>query len=154
MHNHTECHCVNRGSLLRDRDEDSMALRGKRSGHHSHQHQHHHHISTPLSGRKLASASPVHDGGDIDCRCPRHFQSFKLEKAMQDVHLPRLHNGFGWYCRCACAPSSSTCQRFASGEEAFPLDDRKYINNMFNVLFRRPHSQFPVIPCNIISDAF
>lgn len=119
MSNHTECHCVNRGSLLRDHNDNSMSLRGKRSGQHSHQR----HFNTQQSGLHFTPPNPVQD---INCRCPRHFQLFK-EDFEREVHLPQPPFTLNWKCRCACAPNNPTCHRFASGEESFPLVDRKYI---------------------------
>lgn len=118
MHNHTECHCVNRGSLLRDRVDESMTLRGKRSGQHTHQHH--------FSNQRAAWNNAQKFLRDNSCRCPRHFEPHKVEEEHR-VHQPLTHYTFAWKCRCACAANNPICQRFAGGDEAFPLNDRKYV---------------------------
>ncbi|XP_065357127.1 DNA topoisomerase 1-like [Calliphora vicina] len=137
MQNHTECHCVNRGSLL----HDSMP-RDKRSGgsgaggglgstsylHHfqRQQRKQQHRQSQPQSQQQLQSHHQQQLQNMLDCHCPRHFNVFE-EDVERHAHLPKPHSVFIRKCRCDCLVNNQTCLRFKHGEEGFSLEDRKCI---------------------------
>uniref|UniRef100_A0A1B0BE10 Platelet-derived growth factor (PDGF) family profile domain-containing protein n=1 Tax=Glossina palpalis gambiensis TaxID=67801 RepID=A0A1B0BE10_9MUSC len=141
MQNHTECHCVNRGSLLM---HDSMP-RGKRSGqHHQVQQWQQRQLLQQQSQQQLPTSTIAHwRRSDIlaklqlqkqqnlmenmlSCHCPQHFNVFE-EDVERHAHLPRPHSVFTRKCRCDCLLNNVMCQRFKAGEEAISLEDRKCI---------------------------
>lgn len=131
MHNHTECHCVNRASLQND-----AAPRGKRSGE-SWQHLRlqkyqqqlptSNHGHQPQSLHKSAmKAQQNAENNLLSCHCPRHFSVFE-EDVKRYAHLPQPHTVFTRKCRCDCQLNNQTCLRFKHGEEGFSLEDRRYV---------------------------
>ncbi|KAM7353846.1 uncharacterized protein ACRADG_005768 isoform 2-T4 [Cochliomyia hominivorax] len=148
MQNHTECHCVNRGSLLHD-----YMPRGKRSGgsaanmvsavaggldygsssylHRPHnkrepqQQQQQHRQSSQIQFNHHLHHHEQQLQNMLDCHCPRHFNVFE-EDVERHAHLPKPHSVFIRKCRCDCLVNNQTCLRFKHGEEGFSLEDRKF----------------------------
>ncbi|XP_037820347.1 uncharacterized protein LOC119609574 [Lucilia sericata] len=152
MQNHTECHCVNRASLLL---HDSMP-RDKRSGgsgaaagglgstsylHHFQRQQRKQQQQQPQqeyrqSSSQLQSPNQHHQEqlqNMLDCHCPRHFNVFE-EDVERHAHLPKPHSVFIRKCRCDCLVNNQTCLRFKHGEEGFPW---KIANAYWNVIANR-----------------
>ncbi|XP_036340163.1 uncharacterized protein LOC118749473 [Rhagoletis pomonella] len=121
LRNDTECHCINRT----DFSAPELFTRDKRSG---------------FAFRRRDQQNQVEDRTGLNdnnedyfgavCRCPRHFivfqENMRWQQAQQwpDINL-RLANTLN--CRCDCVDINTQCQRFKSGEEGFPMDDRRCI---------------------------
>lgn len=131
MQNHTECHCVNRGSLLHDSMPRDKRSGGSGSYLHRFQRQHKKQEQQQQQYRQSQSQQPLqfhHHQQQLqnmlDCHCPRHFNVFE-EDVERHVHLPKPHSVFIRKCRCDCLVNNQTCLRFKHGEEGFSLEDRK-----------------------------
>lgn len=149
MQNHTECHCVNRASLLHD-----YMPRGKRSGgsgriaaaavgglglgssstgntnylqHFQRSQNKKEHQLQQQQQQQYQQQFQHHEQqlqNMLDCHCPRHFNVFE-EDVERHAHLPKPHSVFIRKCRCDCLVNNQTCLRFKHGEEGFSLEDRK-----------------------------
>lgn len=120
MQNHTECHCVNRGSL----QFDSMP-RDKRSGNsylYHFQQQQQRKPRTQLQAQYQEHQQPPSQN-TLHCKCPKHFTVFEQD-IERHAHLPRPHSISIRKCRCDCVVNDQSCLRFKNGEEGFSLEDR------------------------------
>ncbi|XP_017467308.1 PREDICTED: uncharacterized protein LOC108359794 [Rhagoletis zephyria] len=122
LRNDTECHCINRTDFT---SAPELFTRDKRSG---------------FEFRRRDQQNQVEDRTGLNdnnedyfgavCRCPRHFivfqENMRWQQAQQwpDINLRLAHT---LNCRCDCADINTQCQRFKSGEEGFPMDDRRCI---------------------------
>ena len=124
MQNHTECHCVNRGSLQLD-----SIPRDKRSGsRYFNRFQQRQRKQEPELQSQLHAQYQEHQQPQLQntlaCNCPKHFNVFE-EDIERHAHLPTPHSVFFRKCRCDCVISNQNCLRFKNGEEGFSLEDRK-----------------------------